>query len=211
MGFIDLTKTGLSGRIGPIVAYVVDGKQMYRTYTKTDKPKTENQKANQSKFGLVSSSISPLYKVIKEGFKDEKITFGGVCGKISREAVTGVSPDYKIDYSKIQIAKGDIKSPENISCDVDKDAKIVTLSWEPMTSSPGLRGGEDKFQIVCFNESFPKEIITINKYSIDMGEAAVEIPERWNLADTHLWVYIKSWDGERNSDSVYFTIATLGA
>ena len=41
MGKIDLNKMGLSGRIGPIIAYVTKGgKQAFRQYTVPSDPKT---------------------------------------------------------------------------------------------------------------------------------------------------------------------------
>ncbi len=203
MGFLDLKDFGLSGRIGPIVTYVVDGQQRFRTYGKSEKPKSEKQKANQSKFGFVSNKISPLYQAIKSGFKDDKITFGGVCGKISREAVTGSSPDFTIDYSKIQIAKGRIELPENITLNFKEGQNIVDFNWDTKVSQSEKASGKDRVRIVCFNESFPGEVFAKDNVSRLKGKATVDLPKHWSHEETHYWFYILSWDFQDRSDSVY--------
>ncbi len=52
MGNIYLSKMGLSGKMGPIVAYIVNGKQRFRTFTEPRNPKTAKQTEHRSRFGL---------------------------------------------------------------------------------------------------------------------------------------------------------------
>ena len=52
MGNIDLSKMGFSGKMGPVVAYVVNGKQRFRTFTEPRNPKTAKQTEHRSRFGL---------------------------------------------------------------------------------------------------------------------------------------------------------------
>ena len=69
MGNIDLSKMGFSGKMGNIVAYVVNGQQRFRTFTEPRNPKTPKQTAHRSRFGFVSNKVSPLFAQIKIGYK----------------------------------------------------------------------------------------------------------------------------------------------
>src|SRR5690554_2948200 len=120
MGNIDLSKMGLSGKMGPIVAYIVNGKQRFRTFTEPRNPKTAKQTEHRSRFGFVSNKVSPLFAQIKIGYKNNIIAFGTVCGQVNREAVIGTFPDLKIDYSKIQIAEGKLKPLSMVTLKIDR-------------------------------------------------------------------------------------------
>lgn len=204
MGNIDLSKMGFSGKMGHIVAYVVNGKQRFRTFSEPRNPKTPKQTAHRSRFGFVSSKMSPLFKQIKIGHKDNNLNFGTVCGRVNREAVVGQSPNLSLDYSKIKIAEGKLQKPTYANVKVDGKTNIANVKWNTEIDPNSKYGSEnDNVSIVCFNETVPLEIFRYNKIKRNSGSATIELPKHWNASETHFWLYVSSWDMRLNSDSVY--------
>lgn len=204
MGNIDLAKMGFSGKMGPIVTYVVNGQQRFRTFTEPRNPKTPKQTAHRSRFGFVSQMVSPLFAQIKIGHKDSKIAYGTVCGIVNREAVIGSHPNLKIDYSKIQIAEGKLQPLSMVKLRIDEDTNTANFNWDNEIDSHTMPASEnDRVNIVCFNEALPYEIFRNDSINRDVGKAKIEFPKHWNASETHFWLYATSWDEKFNSDSVY--------
>lgn len=216
MGNIDITTMGFSGRMGPTVAYVVNGEQRFRTYTKPNNPKTEKQTVQRSRFGFVSSKLSSLYKEIKIGFNDSSLNYGTVCGKVNREAVVGQFPDVSIDYSKIKIAEGKLQVPANASVNCEETnisgekSIIANFKWNTELDPITKWGSEnDIINIVCYNETMTSQIFRYRNIKRYHGKASIELPEHWIAVETHFWVYATSWNRDINSDSVYVPIQIL--
>ncbi len=208
MGTIDLSKLiGLSGRIGPLIAYVTkDGKQVFRTYAKPKNPRTSKQVAQRARFAFVNKALSPLNKVIKRGYPDNKNAYRSLIGKAYHEAIMGDYPNYFLDYSKIQIAAGKLQLPEDIRLRFDPLSRTVTFSWNPRLvrlSQPG--SDNDKLYIVCFNIDRPFEVKTFKGGIRAAGEASIELPGIWEPGKTHFWIYLNSNDLQRISNSIYLT------
>src|SRR5690554_7670159 len=210
MGNIDLSKMGLSGKMGPIVAYIVNGKQRFRTFTEPRNPKTAKQTEHRSRFGFVSNKVSPLFAQIKIGYKNNIIAFGTVCGQVNREAVIGTFPDLKIDYSKIQIAEGKLKPLSMVTLKIDEITNTANFNWDYETDSKAkFAKANDRVNIVCFNEALPNEIFRKRSNNRVEGKAIVELPKHWSASETHFWLYASSWDMMYNSDSVYVKCTTI--
>ena len=210
MGNLDTSKMGFSGRIGPIIAYMVNGKQRFRTYTDPRNPKTKKQTAHRSKFGFVSSMVSPLFKQIKIGFKDNNLNYGTVCGKVSREAVVGQFPDLSMDYSKIKIAEGKLRLPAEIKVKVEENSQVVRFTWNSENSSSSKpSGSEDRINIICLNEGVKEAKRFSTNFLRREEKAHVELPEGWNPAEMHYWVYMSSYNRQVNSDSEYVRMPNL--
>lgn len=204
MGKIDLSNFGLSGRIGPIIAYTVNGKQRFRTYAAPTNPKTEKQTSHRTKFAFVSKKISPLYSEIKLGYNDPSIKYGKICGKVLREAVTGESPDYLIDYSKIDIAVGKLQIHANVKVHIDKKKNRAVILWDKrLISIYGPGRVNDRVHSICYND-VEQDFIKIREtvYRSD-GEVTFILPDNWQPEDSHFWIYMKSFELGINSKSIY--------
>ncbi|MDD2298870.1 MAG: DUF6266 family protein [Fermentimonas sp.] len=207
MGKIDLSNFGLSGRIGPLIAYIVNGKQRFRTYAKPTNRKTAKQTSHRTKFGFVSKSLSPLFNEIKIGHRGQSLNYGTVCGKVMREVVVGDSPDYALDYSKILIADGKLKLPASANILLQEETNIITLRWDTdIIAGPGPGREDDDVKIVCYNEAQSRIIkpnVTIKRTK---GEASFQLPEKVKPEDMHFWLYMSSSYLDINSKSRYLVL-----
>jgi len=209
MGRIDLVKTmGLSGRIGPVVAYVTkDGKQVFRSYVKPRNPKTPKQKAQRAKFALANQALSPLHNAIGRGYPDVKNAYRTLVSKVYYEAIVGAYPDLRVDYSKIQLAAGKLQLPGDVSVRLDADSHTAFFRWDPRLTSPSLPGSDnDKVNIVCFNTRYTAETRTAGRNIRSVGEDSVRLSKHWLPADTHFWIYFRSNDLQNTSNSLHLQL-----
>ncbi len=193
----------ISGKIGPVSIYKTKfGTQVVRSYSKPHDPKTEKQLAHRQKFALVSKGLSPLCKIIQHGFKGDVRTYRKVMSIAYQEAVLGEYPNFKLDYSVIKIAEGNISLPANIKAEVDKGSlagsHTVDFSWDPNKR-------RDRVNIVCLNEKTMKAKQYQGVARRADGEASIELPEGWEVSDSHFWIYLTSVDF-KNSSSIYLNV-----
>jgi len=206
MGTIDFSKLfGISGKIGPVVAYVTkDGKQVFRSYTKPRNPKTPKQMEQRAKFALVNKGLSPLHKIIKQGHPGDENVYRKLVGKACREAVTGTYPDLRLDYSQIPLAVGRLQLPVDINLHIDTQSHTTTFSWNSQLVYPSQPGSDnDKMNIVCFDSDHSAEVKTFSRCTRAAGKAVISLDADWQPFRTHFWIYLTSHDMQDISNSVY--------
>jgi|LFRM01.1.fsa_nt_gb hypothetical protein len=202
--FKDSFFSKLSGKIGPVTTYVLNGKQVVRTNTIPHDPKTPKQLAHRMKFALVNKGLSPLNRSIKLGHRGDAYAYRSLVGKAYREAIIGEYPYFALDYSMIKIAEGDLQLPTNILFELDAENNSVILSWEKqIAASKGPAKDNDQINIVAYN------IKENNAHSFSGiavrsdGKASISLPRVWNSEDMHIWVYFSSFSLQMNSESLY--------
>ncbi len=142
----------MSGRLGDVVYFWRNGKQLFRSYVSPVNPKTPAQKVQRTKLSVASTLVSQLYGAIKHGHRNTYITFGTICGRVMREAITGESPPFTIDYSKIRIAEGHYKS-HYISSLRTISNPSMRFTWDSaLVSYPPQGKLSDRILIVSFLE-----------------------------------------------------------
>lgn len=207
MATFDFIK-GITGKIGPVVHYVTkDGKLVIREHVIPHNPQTPKQQANRQKMGLVNKRLSPLAPFIKRGHPELYNAYRSVVGKACREAVVGKYPNLEFDYSKIQIASGNLPVPVDVQLQYDSEAGSVIFRWDlGSTETSQSINGIDKVYIVCFNADLPTEGLLMQPATRADGEATVEHPAEWDISNTHFWMYFSSPDLQQNSSSLYFKV-----
>lgn len=159
---------------------------------------------------MANKCLSPLNKAIKKGFLKTDNAYRKEISKALSYAVLGEYPNYKLDYSKIQIAEGKIQLPSFVSVEVDENIRVATFKWNPQLIFETYPGREDdQVNIVCLNEAIPEAVNFINSAKRSAGSATIDlsskmiINENWDSKDLHFWLYLSRFDLTQNSDSVY--------
>ncbi|MDD4698150.1 MAG: DUF6266 family protein, partial [Fermentimonas sp.] len=197
----------LSGKIGTVVVYERNGKQIVRSNPEQRDPKTPAQLAQRMKFSLVNKGLSPLNNVIKIGFKNSEKNYRKLVGEAYHNAIVGEYPSFSLDYSKIQVAEGDLQLPDNIKMSYEEGSNIVSFNWDPEIAVPARKSRpDDHVNIVCLNSKYLAEVHTFNVARRSEGKAYFEFPKGWEPKDLNLWVFITSYDLMDNSNSLYFSI-----
>ena len=187
-----------------------DGKQVLREHIIPKDPKTPKQLAYRMRFGMVNRCLSPLNKAIKKGFLKTDNAYRKEISKALSNAVLGEYPNYKMDYSKIQVAEGKIQLPTFVTAEVNEKMCVATFKWNPQLifdTYPGRK--DDQVNIVCLNKAIPEAVNFINAAKRSAGSATIDlsskmiINEKWYTKDLHFWLYLSRFDLTQNSDSVY--------
>jgi hypothetical protein len=202
--FKDSFFSKLSGKIGPITTYMLNGKQVVRKNTKPHDPKTPKQLAHRMKFALVNKGLSPLNRSIKLGHRGDTNVYRLLVGTAYKEAILGEYPNYKLDYSKLVIANGNLQPPSNIKLEMDVETNSALFWWDKQNlDSLKPSRNSDQLNIVVFNvkHNVADHISEIAKRSD--SKISIVLPDGWSLVDIHFWAYFSSHTLQMNSVSVY--------
>lgn len=195
---------GASGKIGDIVTFERNGTQVIREYVIPKDPKSPAQLAQRMKLELANKGLSPLTNRIKQGHLGNGKAYRTEIGRVIKECLVGEYPNLSLDYSLVQIAEGKLQLPENISVNIDDKNNSLDLSWDSDLKFPDKPGNQDdKMNIVCFNEKLSVAKLLYNTPKRSDGSASLRLPESWEIADIHLWVYMTSYELLINSKSIY--------
>lgn len=180
-------------KLGGAVGYVVDGVQLYRSYTNiVANPKTEGQRYARAKFSTLMAMAKPMKPASNIGFNFSKgkLQSGtSVFMKENYEAVSGDTIDeLQLEYAMVQLSRGGAVAP-----------KFGTLNLETSLQIQGsFTGGSDD----RFLDSHDKVVVAA--YQPDLHEAAfaivirsanryvIETPENWSGMKVHVYGFAVS-------------------
>ena len=201
--FTSSTFGKISGKHGTAVAAVrKDGLCILKEYRVASNPNTVGQKNQRAKFGFVMKEINCLRSVFSRNFGGQ-YGINKVVAKAMKTAVTGEFPDFKLDYSKLELASGSLFTTSELRMErINEDS--LRLNWNPdfiMSGSP-----TDKLNLVLLN-SQTKFVLERYEYAIrSEGKVELQIPVGWLDSDIHGWIYFSSTDGKTNSVSLHIQI-----
>jgi hypothetical protein len=195
----------LQGRTGNNVGRVVKGKNVFSMRpAKSSKPATVLQLDQRFKFGLMATWLRRLAGVIYVGFKDydaEMSPRNAAIGYNLQNAVTGVSPNYTIDYTKVVYSRGILDLPDNPLVAVAAGAKINYTWAAPLGDTNAL--GTDKVTFVVYNEARDK-FVTLKGGAIRSALAySLQLPLDFSGEEVQVYMSFVSADGKLVSDSIY--------
>lgn len=193
----------ISGKHGTAVAAVrKDGTCILKVYRVASNPNTQGQKNQRGKFGFVMKELNCFRKLFT-------VTFGGQYGinravsLAMKTCVSGEFPDFRIDYSHLQLAVGNLAIPATQSLEKQAD-KVFKLTWsynEELLENPA-----DEISIVVFNNTL-KQIIHLQNNALRASRAfEFSLPDSWLSSDIHAWLYFSSANNNTFSNSKYFFI-----
>lgn len=124
------------GKLANLVAYLRFGQPIIRSKPKKPtkkKPRSDAQKAVNLKFLMVKRFIASINEFINVGYKFDvdgttRIPENGATSYLLKEAVIGVYPDLKLDFSKVMVSRGKLPAPTNVV--VKLEGNILKFTWD---------------------------------------------------------------------------------
>jgi hypothetical protein len=100
-----------SGKMGNLVFYIRNGKQVVRTIGKITKPATTAQLQNRKEMAVTMAFLKPLTEFINAGFglaaaKTTKSAYNLAVSYQKMNAISGTYPDTVIAYEKVRVTQG---------------------------------------------------------------------------------------------------------
>jgi hypothetical protein len=123
---------GFSGKVGTVIGGTWKGIDFMRSKSKRRNfVPTQKQLEQQVKFALIMRFVQPMSALLEVTFVDYAVRKTGINSAFSYiydNAITGVFPDFAIDYSKVLVSRGimpNVLGPAVVS----GAGSILTWSW----------------------------------------------------------------------------------
>lgn len=134
MGILHYGITGShSGKVGNLVFYMLNGKQVVRTIGKTTKAPTLAQLTCRKEMAVVIGLLKQIIEFIEEGFKlmgktTNNCAFNVAVSHHKRNALEGAYPNIEIAYDKVLVTQGNML--EAINPAVERTPTGLSFSWD---------------------------------------------------------------------------------
>lgn len=172
---------------------------------KVKRPPTEAQLPVQLKFALMTAFLKRVGAIIKVGFQNKPGNQSAMNAAVAYNignAITGVSPDFLIDFTKLKFSEGELPMALNAEVLIDTPATVKFL-WEL-----GVAGSEDgkptdKAVFVVFNP-VKNKLVTLSGVAVRSALAyTLAVPANFSADNVHVWMSMVSADGKQVSESVH--------
>ena len=147
--------------------------------------------------------MKPMKSFIDVGFKLYAVQQTAMNAALSytlKNVITGVSPDFGVDYSKVMVSKGSLELPLNIQM-LNNEGEVA-LSWGD-NSGVGNASDTDFAMPLVYNAN--KRVAIYDMVSSCRGDEGVSLsyPSDWVGDTVHVYLAFVSENGSSVSDSVY--------
>ncbi len=196
----------ISGKHGDVVAVTMkDGTTYFRTYIIPPNPNTVKQQSQRGKFGFVVKELNCMRKLFT-------VTFGGQYGinravsLAMKTCVSGEFPDFRIDFSRLQIAVGNLPVPEFLSLE-KLSTNTMKLNWS--YNELKFENPDDTISVVLFNR-VKKQIIHLQNIAFRRDkDVLISVPELILNTEVYMWMYISSEKNNLFSESRFLGLRTF--
>lgn len=201
---------GFSGKVGTVVGANWRGQDVIRSIPKkSNRTPTELQQEQRLKFTLVSKFLAPIAVLTRNWFGQPS----GVKSRRNlalsyhiKEAITGLFPEYMMNYVKVIITKGELPGPQESTVTPAAGAALQ-FSWED-NSDAGLASADDLFLAVVYNES--RNLFEFRHTALRSATSyTFALPTSWSGEEVQCWCGFVSADEKKQANSIFMGAVTL--
>jgi len=198
---------GFEKKTGMLIGRCAKGKSIISAVQyKKVKLRTVAQLDQQLRFDLANSVLKWFSDLIAVGFKHiagKGSAFNTAVRYNFRALVTGISPDYVIDYSKLVYSRGSLDGPHRPS--INRLSDGLQVSWLPDVQTRfNQHSDQATFVIYCPDREM---IMKFPEYVIRAAMGCfLPMPPGLRDVPLHAWMSLISADGKVVSDSVYLGV-----
>lgn len=110
----------------------------------------------------------------------------------------------------LQIAEGKLQLPIKAEALIFEEKKTISILWEKKVTPESGPGNEnDRVEIICYNE-VEQDLLRVRDTVFRFkGESDFRFPDNWKPEDIHIWIYMRSFELDINSKSIYLELFKL--
>ena len=198
----------LSGAINDVVLSEWNNIPVVRSRPKqSSKPATTLQQEQQAKMAIAVKFAVAVKKVLTVGYKSYAVKMSGYNAGVRdllNYAITGESPNYRIDYPKVQVSKGRLHGESNEAVKAEAGQVTFTWSYEADTEI----APNDKALLVVYCEALDQCLFTLKGADRSTGTASIAVA-RFKGQEVHTWLAFISADGTKTSPSKYTGVVNI--
>ncbi|MBB6236058.1 hypothetical protein HDC90_000664 [Pedobacter sp. AK013] len=194
---------GFSGKVGSVIGYSYRNKDYIRSVpTQSKKAPTLKQLASRARFKFFNEWRNPLSGFFNVTFKNQSGAHSAqnAAHRLNKEIITGVYPDFAIDYSKVIISKGAL--PPVLDLQMRHENEMLHFTWQPNLIAPAL--GTDLMAIlVCHSNNLNFFQASLNAAERHSSKCAFKLDDTSRGEKIEIYATFLSNDRERACNSQY--------
>lgn len=204
---------GFRQKTGSVVGAYHRGQDTIRSLPRvSNKPPTRAQLDQRFKFGLVTNFLARFSSTIDQGFGTSKGITTPMNEAVSyhlRTAITGVSPNFTIDYTKLKVSGGKLELAENIEFLADTAAKLK-FTWENTTPDGKNKDATDRINLLVYNPAKGSQVILNSAAARSALTYTLSLPGSYSGDEVHAYVSFSSIINKKLvSDSLYIGLIMI--
>jgi hypothetical protein len=136
---------------------------------------TQRQKVQQAKFGIMVAFLRPLTNLLNETFDRKGLGMTGFNKAFAYnivQTITGEFPDFKIDYSKVQLSRGSQTSVALAKCSSPSAGKLM-YTWPYTGANTGI--ADDLVYVAAYEAETNHWIYSIGEVSRKAGTVTMDL------------------------------------
>ena len=145
-----------TGKLGNVIGYIKDGKQMIRKLPKRRKRRhTRLQVMQQKKFSLIVKFFKPLIPLLHQTFGVSQSGGSNYNKAVSyhiKNAVTGKYPFFEMDYAKVMLGMGSL-TPAKTPAVVSQQTGWLQFTWADNSIRVGARSYDEAWVAIYCRQS----------------------------------------------------------
>ena len=202
---------GFSGKVGTVIGSNWRGLDVMRSLPKKSGANpTQQQLEQRQKFALTTSFLSPLTALLSAYFGNASGTSSRLNNAMSyhiKEAITGVSPDFEIDFTKVVISKGEIIAAKDAVMTTPLPS-AVQIDWAN-NSGQVLAEATDTSIVVLFNVDKGQFVVDQGSATRQTSTVSIVLPATFTGDTVHAWLSFVDSAQKKASSSVYLGTAVI--
>lgn len=158
------------------------------------KAPTQAQKDQQLKFRLTTSFLSWISDLVEVGYKSMSKVATPMNLAVSyniNAAITGIAPDFTLDYKKIRFSDGKLNLPEGLSVESVAGAKLK-FSWLHTDPDSKFLDATDMASILVYNPVKAKFLKLLNVVPRSTGTYTLQVPVSFADDEVHCYISFNS-------------------
>lgn len=197
---------GFQKKTGALVGHYVNGQNVITAIPHpSQNPPTISQLNARAKFKTVIDFQRRLTPLIRIGYqnahKEKQTAFNAAFVDNYAKAVTGVAPNYTIDYEKFAYSKGQLSKAYDAEI-LTAVAATIQYSWLA-TLATGIGGPTDMATLVVYNPLKDQFVVLTNAAARSALTYSLLVPGDFSGDDVHCWISFVAANGKMASDSFY--------
>ena len=196
---------GFSGKVGTVIGGNWKGIDYMRSKAASvSNPKTEAQLDQRARFGAALKFLQPLTAFLRVGFKSYAVkmtAFNSAMSYNLNNALTGVYPDYSIDYASALVTRGSLPGALNPLVECSTPGQ-VDFSWQD-NSQDANASANDKVLLVVFNPAKQLAVTIIGGNDRSSGSQVIEVPSTFASDEVQCYIAFQNANQSVLSNSQY--------
>jgi len=201
----------ISGKLGQVAGGKWKGIPYLRVIpASVANPRTPKQVSQREKFTITIDFLQPISQFVRVGFKDYAVHMTGMNAAFAyniKNAITGVSPNYAIDFPNALVSRGELAPALNQAA-ASTVAGTVVFTWDDNTGE--IRSAaNDKTLLVVYNPVKNQAVSIMELADRGDGTQTITVPASFSGDLVHCYIAFTDQDSVMISNSMYAGAVTV--